>query len=75
MSDATKTKTENQISTYFAALLQVVKNFVERLVKTVFDNGVHQLKEPGPIFVIHQAIVKDSEDLVNKQAYQSLLVF
>lgn len=50
------------------------KDLLKRLVKAVFDDGVHQLEEPRPIFVVHKAIVEDSEDFMNKQSYHSVLV-
>lgn len=62
------------MAAYFIALFQVVKHLVKRLFEVIFENAVHQLVEPCSILVIHQTVIVDTEDLVDKQAYHSVLV-
>lgn len=63
------------ISTYFTPLFQVIKHLNEGLFEVVLKNAVHQLVEPRSVFVIHQAVIIDSEDFMDKQMYHGAFAF
>lgn len=54
------------MSTYFTALFQVIEHLVKGLFEVVFEDAVHQLVDPCSIFVIHQSVIVDAEDLMDK---------
>ncbi len=62
------------IWTYFTALFKMIKHLVKGLFEVIFEDTVHQLVEPCAIFVIHQAVIVDTEDFVDKQADHSAFV-
>lgn len=66
---------KNRTLTYFMAFFQVIKDLLKGLFEMVFEDAVHQIKEPCSIFVINQSVVVDTEDLVNKQPNHSMFVF
>lgn len=66
---------KNWILTYCTALFQVIKDLLKRLFEMIFDDAVHQIEEPGSIFVIHQSVVEDTVDLVDKQPDHCMFVF
>ena len=63
-----------QSVTYLTSLLQVIKHLNKILFEVIVEDVVHQLVEPSPVFVVHQTVVVDTEDLVDKQAYHGVFV-
>lgn len=55
------------------AFFQVIKHLLEGLVEVTFEDTGHELVEPRLIFVVHQPVVVDTENLVDKQADHGLL--
>lgn len=52
----------------------MIEDLVKGLFEVIFEDAGHQPEEPCSVFVIHKTVVEYTEDLMDKQAYHSMLV-
>lgn len=50
----------------------MIKDLVKGHFEVIFHNVVHQRVDPCSIFVVHQTVIVDTEDLMDKKPYHSV---